>query len=135
MSDLAAAMADRSKLVPFEGADVLRVQVAVTGAGDGLSEAMAVDPHPLALGTTVHVVLECQVQQIKFVPAVDKAHPEEGLARVHVLRAGRATLVDAEDVALALDAQSERIRLAREQAAGIQRLAPAGGDPDYDDET
>lgn len=125
-------MADRDKLVPFEGAEVLRVKVAVTGAGDGLSEAMAIDPYPLALGTTVHVVLECNVQQIKFVPALDKDHPEDGLARVHVLRAGRATLVDAEDVQAALDAQADRILRAREAASGIQRLQAYDGDTEAD---
>lgn len=106
----------------FEGADVLRVQVAVTNAGDGLSDALAVDPQPLPLGATVHVVLECVVQQVKFVPAVDRQHPEDGLARVHVLRAGRATILPAEDVKVALDAQAERILRAREAAEGIQRL-------------
>jgi hypothetical protein len=106
----------------FEGADVLRVQVAVTNAGDGLSDALAVDPQPLPLGATVHVVLECVVQQVKFVPAVDKQHPEDGLARVHVLRAGRATIIDSADVQAALDAQADRIRRAREDAEGIQRL-------------
>jgi len=107
----------------FEGADVIKVQVAVTNAGDGLSDALAVDPQPLPLGATVHVVLECVVQQVKFVPALDKEHPEDGLARVHVLRAGRATIVDHEDVQTALDAQADRILRAREEADGIQRLA------------
>ena len=113
---------DRRGLDPFEDVDVLRVQVAVTNAGDGLSEALAVDPTPLPLGATVHVVLECRVQQVKFVPAVDKEHPEDGLARVHVLRAGRATLVSAGDVQAALDAQADRILRAREAAEGVQRL-------------
>ncbi len=122
MTSIAAALADNSKLVPFEGADVLRTEVSVTNAGDGLSQALHVDPTLLALGDTVHVVLECIVQQVKFVPAVDKLHPEEGLARIHVLRAGRATLVDAETVAEALDAMADRIRRAQEQAQGIERL-------------
>lgn len=121
-----APMPDRQNLTPFEDVDVLRVQVAVTNAGDGLSEALAVDPTPLPLGATVHVVLECRVQQVKFVPAVDKEHPEDGLARVHVLRAGRATIVGATDVAAALDSQADRILRAREAAAGVQRLGEAG---------
>ncbi len=113
----------RDGLAPFELVPVLKVSVAVTNAGDGLSAALAVDPTPLPLGATVHVVLECTVQQVKFVPAVDKDHPEDGLARVHVLRAGRATIVSGEDVQAALDAQADRILRAREEAEGVQRLA------------
>lgn len=130
----AAALADTSKLEPFEKVDVLRTKVAVTNAGDGLSEALAIHPEALPLGQTVFVVLECRVQQIKFVPAVDKEHPEDGVARVHVLRAGRATLVEREDVEEALNAQSERLRLAREAAAGVQRLPEQQDDWPADNE-
>src|SRR5262245_46125916 len=128
MTDLANALADNSQLAPFEGADVLRTQVAVTNAGDGLSQALGIQPQAIKLGQTFYVVLECLVQQIKYVPAVDKQHPEDGLARVHVLRAGRATLVDKEAVTEALDAQAEKIRLAREAAEGIQRLSTSTDD-------
>jgi hypothetical protein len=133
VTDLASALADNSQLKPFEGADVLRTQVAVTNAGDGLSQALAIQPQALALGTTAYVVLECRVQQIKHVPAVDKDHPEEGLTRIHVLRAGRATLVDRESVLKALDDQAERIRIAQEEAQGIQRLETHTDDWDEQD--
>ena len=134
MSDLAAALsADPDKQETFEEIDVVRTEVAVTNAGDGLSRALAIQPNDLELGTRVYVVLECLVQQIKFKPAVDRDHPEDGLARVHVLRAGAATIVDRTVVASAMDAQAERIRLAEEAAAGIQRLSTSpdpGSDPD-----
>lgn len=127
MTDLATALADNTDLPEFEGADVLRTSVAITNAGDGLSQALAIQPQQLTLGDTVYVVLECRVQKIRFEPAVDKDHPEDGLVRVHNLRAGRATLVDRTTVVTALDAQADVIRRAREEAEGIQRL---NTDPD-----
>jgi hypothetical protein len=133
MTELATALADNSDLPDFEGADVLRTSVAITNAGDGLSQALAIQPQQLTLGDTVYVVLECRVQKVRFEPAVDKDHPEDGLVRVHNLRAGRATLVDRGTVVAALDQQAEKIRKAKEAAEGIQRLSldpDPGSDPD-----
>lgn len=136
MTDLASALADTDKLADFEGVQVLRTQVAITNAGDGLSKAMAVDPLELHLGRTVHVVLECIVQKVQHVPT-NADDPAEGVARVHVLKAGRASLVDGDAVRDVLDSQADRILRAKEAAAGIQRLsieADEDEDPDPDGE-
>lgn len=93
------------KLAKFEGRDVHSSTVQVTKAGDGLSKAMKVDPIELHHEQTVHVVLECVVGKVRFDPITDT----DGLQRVHVLVAGRATLIDGEVVQAALDAQQERI--------------------------
>lgn len=101
-------------LSSFEGRDVVQSSIKVTNAGDGLSDAMAVDPAEYHLGGTVHVVLECEVSKVDY-------HPISGtevLRRVHTLRAGTATVVSAELVADVLEAQ----RVAIEKAKGIQRL-------------
>lgn len=116
--DLARALADTSKLSRFDGRDVLRTTIAITNAGDGLSEAMAVDPRELHLGERVRVVLDCEVAKVRF----DPIKGTDALARVHVLRAGDATIVDDDLVEEHLRVQRERIAVAKEQAAGIVRL-------------
>ena len=102
----------------FDGKDVLRTAISVTNAGDGLSEAMKVDPTLLHLDDKVYVVLECQVAKVRFDPIKDT----DAVSRVHVLRAGTATMVDADLVQQQLTEQAERILLAKEAEAGIQRL-------------
>ena len=113
---------DRPTLAPFEGKPVESATIAIRNTGDGLSKAMEVDPTELHHGQRVYVVLECEVDKVRFDPLKD----EETLERVHVLKAGRATFVDADVVAEALDAQQRRI----EEAAGVQQLPLDGEDPE-----
>ncbi len=112
------AAAPTSELGKFEGKPVHGTRIAVTRAGDGLSEAMKVDPIILHQGDTVYVVLECAVDKVRFDP-IDKT---DGVARVHLLKAGTATLIDGDAVRSALDEQRERITLAKEADQGVQRI-------------
>jgi hypothetical protein len=123
-------MADLS---PFEGRDVITTRIAITNAGDGLSEALAVEPNEMHLGETVYVVLECEVAKIRHDPVKDT----DGLARVHTLKAGTGTIVDAGLVQDVIADQARRNQLAREQAEGVQRLDLDDDEGDYDpaDET
>jgi hypothetical protein len=93
---------------------VLQSSIKVTNAGDGLSDAMLVDPAEYHLGDSVYVVLECVVARVDYqaLTGVD------ALRRVHTLRAGTATVVSPELVSDVLEAQ----RVAIEKAKGIQRL-------------
>lgn len=113
------------KLTPFDGREVLNTTVAIRNAGDGLSKAMEIDPIELHHGDSVYVVLECEVEKLRFDPIKDT----QALSRVHMLKAGVATLVDEALVADALDAQ----RRAIEEAAGVQRL-PLGEPGDTEDD-
>lgn len=124
MSELAAALADTSALSPFDGRAVIRTQIAVTNAGDGLSNALKIEPREFRHGEVVYVVLECEVSKVGFVPV---AADVEELSRVHTFKAQGATIVDAAVVRAHLDEQAERIRLAHEQSQGIVRL-PYEGD-------
>lgn len=112
------------ELNPFEGLDVLQASIKVTNAGDGLSDALAVDPVEYHLGQTVHVVLECVVAKVDY----QQLNGVEALRRVHSLKAGTATVVSAALVKDVLDAQ----RLAIEKARGIERLDFDGEDGDDD---
>lgn len=119
MSDLAAALASSERLSSYKGRDVLNTAISIRNAGDGLSEAMAIDPEELEIGTTVYVVLECEVDKHTHAPI--KEAPD-CLTLKQVLKAGTATLVDASLVSKLLNDQAEKIRRAKEDAAGVNRL-------------
>lgn len=103
----------------FEGRKVIKTTISVRNAGDGLSQAMEVDPQLLHQGDTVYVVMECAVGPVSFDPVKDS---DSDCLRKHVLRAGAATIVDADLVKQAVEAQTEKIIASREAAAGIQRV-------------
>lgn len=103
-------------LTPFESRDVASIAIIVRNTGDGLSEAVAVDPIELAL--------ECEVEKIRFDPIKDT----EDLRRVQILKAGAATFIDNKAVDKALAEQVKRI----EAGKGVQRLPM--GDEEGDDE-
>lgn len=98
----------------FEGRDVIGMKVAITNAGDGLSDAMLVDPTELHIGDKVFVVLEGEVTKVNYVTVKDT----EALNRVQTIRAGVATLVDEKLVKKVLDDQ----RIALERLKGVERL-------------
>lgn len=102
-------------LSEFEGHNVVGTTIAVTNAGDGLSSALKVEPREYEHNETVHVVLECEVAKVRFDPSKDD--PDD-LIRVHVLRAGLATIVDEEQVRPMLAAQKKKL----EEAEGVQQL-------------
>lgn len=102
----------------YKGRDVIQTGVAIRNAGDGLSQALGIEPRDFAFGETVYVVLECVMDGDDYVPIKDT----ETLKLVTVLKAGRATIIDAAAVKKALDDQEDRITKAREKAAGVERL-------------
>lgn len=115
------ARATRSGFAKFEGKEVTGVQVAISNTGDGLSDAMTVDTVELHHGDTVYVVLECTVNKVRFDPIKDS----KALTRVHMLKAGDATIIDEQFVRDALDEQVTRI----EAAQGVHRMFGPDGEP------
>ncbi len=116
MTDLASALADVSQLTPFDGKPVVRTTISITNAGDGLSDALSIDPQEFHHGDRVFVVLECEVAKVAHVP-VDKEVPDV-LVRQHTLRAGVGTIVDESIVAEHVARQADRIDAARRSAKG-----------------
>jgi hypothetical protein len=104
-----------SKLPEFDGKDVSSTTIAITNAGDGLSKALAIEPRVLHHGQKVYVVLECEVTKIGLTPIKDAPN---NLVRVHTLKAGTSTIIEAELVASVLEAQIKKL----EEASGITRL-------------
>lgn len=108
------AVPAESTLTPFDGHTVLNTTVAIRNAGDGLSSAMQVAPQELSLGEVVFVVLECEVEKIRFDPIKDT----DCIQRVHMLKAGTAVMVDEDLVRAHLDDMELRI----EAHNGVTRL-------------
>lgn len=128
-------------LPPFDGRDVIASSISIRKAGDGLSEALDIDPTAFSIGERVFVVLECEVTAVDHHP-IPKA--ESVLGRKHVLTTETATIIDGALVEAQLAQQRELIeeaKLARqrvkEQEAGVQRVPGtepwSDGDEDADD--
>lgn len=125
-----AALADTSALQPYGGRDVIRTKIAVKGAGDGLSEAMAVEPVEYEIGQKVYLVLECTVAGHKHKPDKDD---QTVLELVQEFQAGAAAVAEEDLVIELLQTQKDRLEQAREAARGIVRLPyDEDGEPDYD---
>jgi len=104
----------------FDGREIVTASIKVTRAGDGLSQAMTVEPKEYHIGDIITVVLECEVATVNFKPINDT----DVLARVHTLRAGIATIVENAFAKSVLDAQRKK----NDEAKGIQAL-PLDDDP------
>lgn len=118
----------KSGLKDFEDLAVVRSTIAITNAGDGLSEAMKVEPQEFRQGDKLFVVIECEVAKVTFVP-IDKNEPKGLQSRVHTLRAGVATIVDGKLVHDLVREQEEKNLRAREEEAGVARLPLEPLDP------
>lgn len=115
------------KAKTFEGDEVRRSTVKITKAGDGLSDALKVDPVEYHRGDTVYFVLRGKVRYV--------AHPPESkdsanVVRQHVIDTEEIAIVNELDVAKLLEANRERVQVALDSMAGQQRL----GENDDDDD-
>lgn len=109
---------DPHPLEDFEGHPVIGSKVAITKAGDGLSEALSVEPVAYDLGGTLYVVLKVTVDKVRYSEVKDTT----SLVREHTFAAQAATIVDAELVADLVAKQVEMVRKRKEEAAGIQSI-------------
>lgn len=105
----------------YKGRDVVRTTIAIRNAGDGLSDAMAIEPDVLEQGSTVYVVLECTVGAHDYVPLKDKGTDLGVNELKQVLNAGTATLIDAKVVRSMIEEQAAKVRVARSEALEAKR--------------
>lgn len=117
MVSLAGAMND-SDLGEYRGKKITSTSIAIRNAGDGLSQAMEIAPEVFEPGSTVFVLLECEVDKHNF-QLIEKA---DSFELKQVLKAGTATVVDDQGSKKKIAAQRNRIEKANEAAKGIQRL-------------
>lgn len=101
-------------LLDLSGVTVVGSTIALRNAGDGLSEALEIDPMVLHHGQTVYVVIEARVSSIAF-PALSSDTPTL-VRREAVLRAGTSKIVDEDLVGDMIAAQRERVEAARARA-------------------
>jgi hypothetical protein len=92
------------ELPSFEGTDVVEARAIVRNAGDGLSEAMSFEPFAIHQGEKRYLVLDVTCIDVQH-PFADKKKPEDGLARVHILRADTGVFLDATFIAEAVEKQ------------------------------
>lgn len=119
-----AALADTSALADYQGKPTVSTSIAVTNTGDGLSQAMAVEPVTYPVGSKQYVVIECDVD------AHDHAlnESDEAFHLKQKFKGGTALVVDADLVAEMVTAQRDRIREAKDKAAGILDLPFGDGE-------
>jgi len=92
----------------FEDDPIWGAKLRVKGLGDGLSKLAEVEPVELGRGQRVALVIEAFVDSIAFVPGKSQWE-QDGVDRLHVLRAGLVTIVDPAVVKKALDAHQKRL--------------------------
>lgn len=109
--------ATRTTLPEFEGADVAKAAVKITNAGDGLSEALKVDPIALHMDDVVYYVLRGTVTQINH-----KADSEGELTRVHTVKADQISPIDADSAKRFLAAYAEETERKKAELEGQMML-------------
>lgn len=112
------------KLTPHDGREVVATTVVIAKAGDGLSQALAIEPVELHHGEEVFVVLKGRVGPIRYDPVMHDGRDTGTLVRKQTINAETVTLVEAELVAGVLEEQAEKIKQAEaEEAARKAALA------------
>ena len=96
-------------LSTFEGCDVVLATIKVTIAGDGLSDAMSIDPVEMHQGEKRYLLIEAEVTRVHY----DELKDTDVLKRVHTLKAGTATLVDPEFAVELIEKQRKAIQSAK----------------------
>lgn len=107
-----------SVLPPYAGQQVAATTISIRNAGDGLSKGMAIAPEVFTLGSRRYVVLEVDVDAHDYKRLKDT----NMLVLDQVLKAGVATMVDADLVRSVVDEQRERIQKAADEAKGLRNL-------------
>jgi hypothetical protein len=107
------------QLPDFEGRAVTAARLRIIGAGDGLSEALSIQPKPWHMDDEVSLVVRVKVSQVNHRP---EKEGDEDLVRFHTAKVVGITEVAAEDVESYLADAKERIRVAKDAAAGQEQL-------------
>src|SRR5258706_9685039 len=102
-------------LEQFEGNDVSRSSVKITKAGDGLSDALKLEPIVLHRGDEVYFVLRGKVRYVAFPP---EKKDSVAVMRQHVIDTEDIAIVDEASVAKLLEANRDRVQRGLDSLAG-----------------
>jgi urease accessory protein UreE len=100
----------------FEEAEVRKSTLRITKAGDGLSEALDLEPKALHLGDEVCFVLRGEVVQ------VNHRRGEDVVIRQHTVEAGQIAEVTADVAAAIIAANAARLAKLRDERDGQEPL-------------
>ncbi len=117
-------------LSSFEGRMVTRAKIEIPGAAGGLREALDFDPIEFCHDQEITLVMRVRVKRVRF----DELKESDCLARVHVLEPLEGETAFADDalervIDEYLRGQSNRIKVARMRAAGLEPLFDEDGNP------
>lgn len=101
-------------LQPFGDHDVTECAVKIVNTGDGLSDALDLEPVELDHGDIVHIVLRGTVTKVTY----EQIKDSDELRRVHTVRASFGTLVPEPAARKILDTARRSI----EDARGVQQI-------------
>ena len=116
-------------LPDFENMTVEKATLRVVKAGDGLSEALSIQPKAYHVGDIVWLAMKGEIIKVEHRAQNDS----EGLVRMHTLEALGATEVAEGDVRQFLDAAAERSRKAKEDASSQTNLLDGTESADEED--
>lgn len=108
----------------FEGLPILDITVAITKAGDGLSNALKANPHRFPKGSRTLLLLEVEAGAVAHKPAKDA----DAWIEVRTLEAVGVAFVPktlAPEVTRLITETNERVKEAIERERGVNRL-PVG---------
>lgn len=112
-------------LPEFEGQEVKYAQVRITNAGDGLSEALEINPVALHYDEEVFYVLRGKVSQVNH--RAKGSDADGPLIRVHTVKASQITEVSGDIAKKMLAEAAEQLQKAKADASG-QLLLDAEND-------
>lgn len=117
----------------YQGRPIVGFGIIVRNAGDGLSQAMAVEPMDIQVGDEVYLLVEAKCVDVHH-PAEDPKYPEiGGVRKIPVLRAGTATFIDGEQAAGAIERQREANREYADRQSGQVTISAAILRAEHDD--
>lgn len=109
----------------FEGDQIARSTVKITKAGDGLSDALKVEPVVFHRGDTVYFVLRGKVRYAAFPP---EKKDSADVVRQHIIDTVDIAIVQEADVAKMLEENAKRVQ------AGIDSMKGQGSILDGEDD-
>jgi hypothetical protein len=98
---------------------LVRSAVKITRAGDGLSEALKLEPTALHHSDEVYFVLRGEVTQVNHRPS---SREEDNLVRVHTVEAQEIAMVDGSAVEKLLADERLRVKKLKDEEAGREPL-------------
>lgn len=101
----------------FEGRKIDRATIKIVGAGDGLSDALAIDPEEIELGEDRYFVLRGSCGRVSI--ETDK----NGVtARVHTIKTAEITMLEGKMVKDFLTAAADNLARAKSELEGQMQL-------------